>query len=531
VLYKNHKKQKRLINSQYKTNKMKLLITLVLLSSSSIAFSQWRRVEQLPSSDIGSLYHKDNVLYAGGKNIVYISKNNGRTWDSTSNIPQLFLVTSVIVYKNELYAAAPNKGVFKSNDEGITWLNISASIFPDVSDFCEFRGNLYASTFGNSVYQLDSINKDNWQFFSSGLSNFSANIPSIASNNNAMIAGTLNNGIYDHLPANSTTWEERLLTGQISPNEGAYDIITGHDTIFFAGRTGRYFMSTDNGLSWNLFSNRLISAATTFVNAKQALISSTHIFNGTNFISSFYYIKKNALQEPFINFSVITDHFTYKIDILGNKLWEASNKGLFFMSLSDLPGISAADDTVAAPVPVRFISFNVNCEANSNLLSWKTAQEQNSSHFNIERSTDGILWSVIGNLNAAGNSNTESSYSFKDFNPIQNCFYRIAENDIDGRIQFSNILRSSCSTAEVFSVWPNPVQDLLFINVVTNSKSQVIIKLSDAKSALVKTQKAFILPGSNQVGLDMKSLPRGVYTLYVNSNDGQMTKIIQVLKQ
>jgi len=130
---------------------MKIVLALVILLHFTVSFSQWTRVNQLPSTDIASLYHKDNILYAGGKNIICISQNNGLTWHSTSTIPQLFLVSSIIVYQNELYAAAPNTCVFKSPDDGATWQNISAGIFPSVSDFCEFRGDLYAATQGNSV--------------------------------------------------------------------------------------------------------------------------------------------------------------------------------------------------------------------------------------------------------------------------------------------------------------------------------------------------------------------------------------------
>src|SRR6187402_198436 len=92
---------------------MKLIATLATVLCFLTSFSQWTRVERLPSSDIASLYHKDSILYVGGSNIIFISRDNGQTWDSTSTIPQLFLVTSIIVHKGELYAAAPNKGVLK----------------------------------------------------------------------------------------------------------------------------------------------------------------------------------------------------------------------------------------------------------------------------------------------------------------------------------------------------------------------------------------------------------------------------------
>jgi hypothetical protein len=183
------------------------------------------------------------------------------------------------------------------------------------------------------------------------------------------------------------------------------------------------------------------------------------------------------------------------------------------------------------PLPVRFILFNANCEGNKVLITWKTAQEQNSSHFNIERSADGIRWTVISSLPAAGNSNTESSYSYTDNNPVQNSYYRIAEHDLDGRVQYTSILRSSCNATDVFNLWPNPTHDMIFINIVAANESQAMIKVFDSKGALAKVQKATVLQGSNQISIDMKSLANGVYHLSTEWNNGQMKKTVQVLKQ
>src|SRR5205085_2495122 len=268
-----------------------------------------------------------------------------------------------------------------------------------------------------------------------------------------------------------------------------------HDTLFLAGKTGFFYMSIDNGLSWNFFGNRLVTGATFIVNAKQAVLLSRYIFDGVSNTTLFYFIKKDSLQIPFKNFSVVADHFTWKIDIVGDKLWDASDKGLFFMSLSDLPGITAADDSLPIVLPVRFISFNANCQSNKVVLSWKTAQEQNSSHFDMERSVDGIHWTVIGSKAASGNSTTIKTYSFTDDTPLQNNFYRIGEYDLDGRVQYTDTFRSSCTATDVFSAGPNPAHSVLFINIVSNNSSAAIIKLFDSKGALVKMQKATVLQG------------------------------------
>lgn len=190
--------------------------------------------------------------------------------------------------------------------------------------------------------------------------------------------------------------------------------------------------------------------------------------------------------------------------------------------------LSGAGDVL----PARFILFNAKCEGNKTLLTWKTSQEQNSSHFDIERSVDGSRWIVISNLPAAGNSTIERSYSLTDNNSLQNSFYRIVEYDLNGNLRYSIVLRSSCtSTDEVFSLWPNPVHDKMFINIVASNESQAMIKVFDSKGAFVKQQKATVLQGSNQLSMDMGSLANGIYTLSIDWNNGQTKKTVQVLKQ
>lgn len=290
-------------------------------------------------------------------------------------------------------------------------------------------------------------------------------------------------------------------------------------------------MSTDNGLNWTLTGSSTISNAATIVNAKQAIFLSARNFDGVSFNTDFFYIKKDDLQNPFFNFSVLHNFFTYKMDIVGDKLWAASDNGLFYMPLSALPGITAAEDSVPVTMPVRFISFSANCGLNKVVLTWKTAQEQNSNHFDIEKSAEDIHWTVIGSRAAAGNGNIEKTYFFTDDSALRNNFYRIAAYDQNGSIHYTNTLQTSCNTTDVFRVWPNPVHDKVFINIVSAKGSAAIIKLFDSRGVLVRVQKATVLPGNNQFSTDMKLLANGAYTLSVVWNSGQMNKTIQVVKQ
>jgi hypothetical protein len=182
-------------------------------------------------------------------------------------------------------------------------------------------------------------------------------------------------------------------------------------------------------------------------------------------------------------------------------------------------------------LPVHFTLFNLRCDNNRVIINWKTAQEQNSSRFDVQRTIEGTDWTVIGSMPAAGNSTNERSYSFVDNNPVANSQYRIAEYDIDGRTQFTNTQQADCDVTDVFKVWPNPFRDALFVSISASNGSTAIIKLFDSKGALVKMQSATILPGVSQLKIDAGSLAKGVYSLYVEWNNGMMKKTIQVVKQ
>jgi hypothetical protein len=184
------------------------------------------------------------------------------------------------------------------------------------------------------------------------------------------------------------------------------------------------------------------------------------------------------------------------------------------------------------PLPVVFLLFNVKCVNDKVELHWKTASEQNSNRFEVQRSVSGSNWVTIGTLPAAGNSSTERSYSFTDLNPVaNNAFYRIAEVDHDGRIQYSSIIRNECGQPGNIKLWPNPVVDQLYVSIHSSNGAVAFINLYDAKGGLIKRQQAALLSGNNQVPVDMKQLPNAVYHVIVSWNQGKQQQSFQVVKQ
>ncbi len=185
------------------------------------------------------------------------------------------------------------------------------------------------------------------------------------------------------------------------------------------------------------------------------------------------------------------------------------------------------------PLPVQFVLFNVRCEGNKVLLTWKTAQEINASHFEVQRSSNGSTWTSIGTVQAAGNSNIQQSYSFTDNNPLNSpAMYRIAEVAADGKLSFTSINKTDCgNTMDMWRVWPNPVQEQLFINLNVASGSPVMLKIYDNRGALLRVQRNVLLPGNNQLNVDMQRLPAGTYHVLAVWGNGQSQKSVKVIKR
>lgn len=182
-------------------------------------------------------------------------------------------------------------------------------------------------------------------------------------------------------------------------------------------------------------------------------------------------------------------------------------------------------------VPVVFSKFSISCRNDQPYLAWSTAQEQGSSRFDVERSADGIAWQSIATIPAAGSSNTERNYSYTDITAKSGSLYRIMQYDLDGRFSATAIIRSSCNAAaaDLVNVYPNPVQDKLWVSIATAHEDKVSIRIMDSKGALLMNKAASISAGNNLLPLMITGFAKGNYLLLLNWSNGtsQSFKIIK----
>ncbi|HVX51345.1 MAG TPA: kelch repeat-containing protein, partial [Chitinophagaceae bacterium] len=166
-------------------------------------------------------------------------------------------------------------------------------------------------------------------------------------------------------------------------------------------------------------------------------------------------------------------------------------------------------------LPVSIINFTAKKQGAGVVLSWQTTYEQNTASFIIERSTDGNLFTNIGNVKAAGNSAVVLSYSYMDLPgkwPANKLYYRIKETDVNGRVTNTNIAMVSVSNQIKATIYPNPVKNVLYLQG-ENIKTVIII---DNTGREVFKQN---VTGTTQV-INLSSFAAGKYTLRYIAKDG-----------
>ena len=169
-------------------------------------------------------------------------------------------------------------------------------------------------------------------------------------------------------------------------------------------------------------------------------------------------------------------------------------------------------------LPIEMLAFEANIVGDEVQLTWSTASETDNDHFEIERSTDGVGFEMIGTLPAAGNTSTTTHYDHFDRTPLAGVnYYRLRQVDILGDHAYSPVrsVRLPHNIGDVLLV-PNPgssLVDVLFNNAEAGSHFVMI----DATG-----REVLRLPMEEErTTIDITGLSSGIYGYRVLSPSGR----------
>lgn len=181
--------------------------------------------------------------------------------------------------------------------------------------------------------------------------------------------------------------------------------------------------------------------------------------------------------------------------------------------------------SVLCSLPVELVAFNGKHQESDIRLYWSTASEKNNSHFDVERSADGIHFTTIGRVTGAFNSATLHTYELYDTHPLQGInYYRLAQYDMDSTRHNSRIiaLYKTSLSEELFTVVPNP-SSTSFTLVLHADFANTTVTITDAIGKTVYSTP--IETGVNSINVG-EFLAKGIYILRLTNSTQTESKLI-----
>ncbi len=107
-----------------------------------------------------------------------------------------------------------------------------------------------------------------------------------------------------------------------------------------------------------------------------------------------------------------------------------------------LPASSFRTENLFTILPVTFGNINVTNNNYLRIISWNVFEETSINNYEVQRSVDGISFTSIARITAKGSN---ANYQFEDAGNLSNqtLYYRIKANNNDGKIEYTNTVKST----------------------------------------------------------------------------------------
>ena len=435
----------------------------------------------------GNEYAAGDFLDTAGKE--YVAKWNGSTWSELGTGENALNANGeidaiTIDGSGNIYAAGGFKNgsvrTYVAKWNGSTWAELGGgtigALFANntiLSIAVDSKGNLYAAgkftnTSGN--YYVAKWNGTEWAELGSGTLALNANgvINSICldSKDNVYAAGTFTNTNSSRYVAkwNGSTWAQ--LAGSGDANFFGYTTIvtitSDSSGNIYASQHDGVTVNKWNGSAWAVLGGNLTSVAS--INSiKTDRLGNVYAAGTIDDDSGRVTVQKwNGANWSKLGygFSLGGSIQSINIDETNGYVYAGGNfsntRGYYYI---------AYNSTNGNILPLSLISFTVAKQNNTAQLSWQTANEVNTSYFDIQRSTNGIDFTTVGKITAKGNSSTNNNYSFADdvsASVSGKLYYRLTIVDKDGAFSYSSIQYITIDNEPIqITVTPNPATIIL----------------------------------------------------------------------
>jgi hypothetical protein len=190
----------------------------------------------------------------------------------------------------------------------------------------------------------------------------------------------------------------------------------------------------------------------------------------------------------------------------------------------DVTGFSGFFITNVDPLPLKLISFDAKTVENTTRLEWLTAEEVNTSHFEIHRSADARHWEIMPEQPIAFGSGGHR-YTATDNQPLVGLsYYRLKMIDLDDSFAYSRIVAAEHRNAFQMRIYPNPATTLLQLELTGTGIISGNVELLDTKG-MVLINCGLV---SGKATLSVGNLTKGLYVIRVQSDAVVQTRKVVI---
>lgn len=175
-------------------------------------------------------------------------------------------------------------------------------------------------------------------------------------------------------------------------------------------------------------------------------------------------------------------------------------------------------------VPVTLTSFNGKNDGKNNLLYWNVENELDLQNYELQRSTNGKDFEVIGSVTATGSSRYNYTDDISSV-PAQIYYYRLKMVDKDGGYKFSAVVKLVVNNKGNFvEVNPNPFSDKVNVNIQSLIQDNAQIVVSDISGRQLFRKTIVLSAGSNAFELkELAGYNKGVYLMNIATSVQRQT--------
>ncbi|MFZ1683635.1 MAG: FlgD immunoglobulin-like domain containing protein, partial [Candidatus Zixiibacteriota bacterium] len=254
-------------------------------------------------------------------------------WDTLAVLdPDVTFTSAIIKTGNRLFVGTFNKGVFESDNDGVSWspsnAGRSGASALDIVEFAIRGDSIYVGTSGAGVFTMNLSGPSTWLSYANGMPDIlAANVISLYNFDDCLLAGAgFNTTVYRN-PTTTSEWTEIQFAPFDPRGTGMLDMTSLGSTIYGAAHNGLY-ISRDSGLTWKRNLATSLQMAAGAVAADQNSVYASIYFP---IFGSFYFTSSDTSWRVIDS---VPSVLTYDIAAMGGRLYAARLNGLWYAELT-----------------------------------------------------------------------------------------------------------------------------------------------------------------------------------------------------